>query len=75
MANKLNPSEPYPVGSRIRFTKLLDKPADSDTPAQVYAYAGEYGRIIGGATKEGYAVVTDRWPHWFGASTDEFEVV
>jgi hypothetical protein len=69
------PDNLLPIGTRIRFQRTLDKPADSDSPAQVYAWAGELGEITGYGCCEGYWVKTDRWPTPFGASPEEFEVV
>lgn len=64
-----------PVGTRIRFLRTLDAPANEETPPKIYAYAGQLGRIVGGQTKEGYAVISDGCKHWFGASQEEFEVI
>ena len=64
-----------PVGTRIRFTKRLDAPANEDHPAIVFAERGELGTITGLGTPEGYWVKTDSWPAKFGASSEEFEIV
>jgi hypothetical protein len=63
------------IGTRVRFTQTLDSPANEERPAQLYARKGELGRIIGHDCREGYQVVTDSWPHWFGAERNEFEVI
>ncbi len=63
------------VGTKIRFTQTLDAPSNEDHPAIVYAYRGETGRVIGHDAIEGYQVVSDRWPDWFGATDVEFEAI
>lgn len=68
-------SDVVPIGTRIRFTKRLDAPANEDHPAVVYAEKGSLGTVIGHKAREGYQVTWDNWPHWFGASRDEFEIV
>jgi hypothetical protein len=65
----------HPVGTRIRFTRTLDEPAGSDSPARLYATKGETGEITGHGCKEGYWVKADNWPNPFGASEKEFEVI
>lgn len=67
--------EKIPAGTRIRFTKTLDSPADEERQAQLYARKGELGEVTGHGYREGYWVKVDRWPHPFGASADEFEVI
>lgn len=67
--------QPLSVGTRIRFKQTLDKPADEEGPAQIYARAGELGTITGHGTREGYWVKRDAWPAPFGASDKEFEIV
>lgn len=64
-----------PIGTRIRFIKTLDAPANEDHPAIVYARKGETGEITGHETKEGYWVKTDSWSASFGASANEFELI
>jgi len=66
---------PLPVGTRIRFTKTLIQAASGDHPTLLYAEKGTEGEITGHGCREGYWVKWDRWPHPFGASRDEFEVV
>jgi hypothetical protein len=64
-----------PVGTVIRFlTTLVDGP-DEHGPGNLYARAGDLGRITGHGAKEGYWVTWQHWPHPFGASCDEFEIV
>lgn len=64
-----------PVGTRIRFTKNLTEPAGDEHPGRLYAEKGSLGEITGHGTREGYWVKWDHWPHPFGASRDEFELV
>lgn len=64
-----------PIGTRIRFIKTLDSPANEDHPAIVYARKGETGQITGHGTREGYWVKTDSWAAPFGASAAEFELI
>lgn len=68
-------AERLPVGTRIRFTRTLDDPANEEHPHLVYAEKGETGEIVQGdrPAYEGYWVKVDHWPHPFGASRDEFE--
>ena len=63
------------IGTRIRFLKTLDAPASEEHPACQYAAKGETGEVTGHGTREGYWVKTDGWPHPFGASAEEFEVL
>lgn len=64
------------VGDRIRFTKTLEDGPTGDRPACVYANRGEYGKVVKvGGSVEGYWVKADAWPHSFGASESEFEVI
>jgi hypothetical protein len=67
--------ELLPTGTRIRFTKTLEEPPDGDRPLQTYAERGESGEITGQGAPEGYWARTDRCPHLFGASRNEFEVI
>lgn len=71
----MSEEELLPVGTRIRFTQELISPACGDHPELVYAYRGELGQVTGHGTKEGYWVKSDQWPHSFGASPEEIEVV
>lgn len=64
-----------PVGTRIRFTKTLTEPANEDHPDIVFAKAGDFGVITGHGTKEGYWAKWEHWPHAFGVSDGEFEIV
>ena len=64
-----------PTGTRIRFVKTLDAPANEDHPYIVYAYAGEEGVVTGHGCPEGYWVRTLTWSAPFGASEKEFEVL
>lgn len=66
MPNKL------PIGTRIKFTAYLGDGPTGDRPAVTYAERGQLGRITGHDAREGYQVVADNWPNWFGASTSEF---
>jgi len=69
------PAPLFCVGTRIRFLRTLDAPADEEHPHIQYAAKGELGTIAGHGTREGYWVKTDAWPNAFGASVDEFEPV
>lgn len=68
-------NNPLPIGTRIRFLRTLDAPANDETPAQIYAYQYELGTVTGHGSREGYWVKTDRWPTPFGASDQEFEAI
>lgn len=63
-----------PIGTKIRFTKLLDCDATEDHPAFIYAERGEEGEITGYNDREGYWAKTASNPP-FGASPDEFEII
>lgn len=63
-----------PNGTKVRFTKTLDAPANEERPAVTYATKGETGEITGHGTREGYWVKTKLNPP-FGAGCDEFEVL
>jgi hypothetical protein len=69
-------SEKLPVGTRIRFTKTLDEPANEEHPHLVYADRGELGEIVDGGrpAREGHWAKTESNPP-FGVSRDEFEVI
>lgn len=67
--------ELLPVGTRIRFTQTLEERANEEHPDLTFAARGETGEITGHGTREGYWVKTDGWPHSFGASREEFEVI
>lgn len=70
-------------GTRIRFLKTLDAPANEESPAVVYAEKGDTGEVVenpnvpgGGPPREGHWVKWDRWPHPFGAVLgEEFEPI
>lgn len=66
-----------PIGTRIRFPREVDSPANEEHPHLVYAYAGEEGEIVGHNEweHEGYMVKSTNWPHPFGAKREEFEPV
>jgi hypothetical protein len=68
-------SEKLPIGTRIRFTRTLTEGPTGDHPSYLYASTGELGEITGHNDFEGYMAKTDNWPHAFGASPNEFEVL
>lgn len=71
-------SEPkLPVGTRIKFTKTLACGPTGDHPALLFANEGDAGEIVrhNDVNHEGYMVKVDWWPHPFGASPDEFELL
>ena len=73
--DQAEPRDPLGVGTRIRFRKLLDAPANEDHPEIIYAVKGEMGTITGHGTREGYWVKSDAWASAsFGASLDDFEL-
>lgn len=64
------------VGTKIRFLRTLDAPANEDHPAIEYAYCNETGEIVEvGGCKEGFWVKTDNWPHKFGCESKDFEAL
>ena len=65
----------FPVGTRIRFVKTLASGPDEFSPGNLYTRKGDLGEVTGHGTREGYWVKTDNWPHAFGASDSEFEVI
>ena len=64
-----------PVGTRIRFIRTLDAPADDHSPSTLFAEKGELGTVTGHSCFEGHMIKTDKWPNSFGAVIDDEFVV
>ena len=71
----MNTDTAIPVGTRIKFTKTLTESANEDHPDIIYARKDELGTVVGNGCSEGYWVTWDAWPHKFGASVNEFEIL
>ena len=63
-------------GTKIRFLRTLDAPANEDHPAIEYAHHNETGEIVEvGGCREGFWAKTDNWPNAFGCEAKDFEVI
>jgi hypothetical protein len=66
-----------PAGSRIRFKVRLSQGPTEETPAFVFAEAGQLGTVSGYSERGTwrYSVKADGWPTPFLASENEFEAI
>lgn len=67
-ANAADGSALLPIGTRIRFIKLLAGTPDGAYPARTYATEGDFGTILGHEAEGRYRVKRDYWKASFGAS-------
>jgi hypothetical protein len=58
-----------PIGTRIRFVQDVEEPEDEESPLQVFARKGQFGKVTGhNSWKSGHYVETEKAPgHTFSA--------